>query len=179
MKYTSIDDIYSANRKLGEALKNVLREITPDEATALPGDEKWSIQQIAEHVSMVGSGVVRICSRLLGAARTGGKESGGGSPAPEEFAQRVADIADKKLEAPEIVHPTGDVSIAETIDRLEKIDEALEALRPDLERYDSSEHKFPHPYFGDMTAAEWLIVKGGHEARHTKQIQRLAERLRQ
>jgi hypothetical protein len=53
-----------------------------------------------------------------------------------------------------------------------------DALRPDMERLDLSEHTFPHPFFGDLTAAEWLVVAGGHEMRHTLQIQRVLEQIR-
>ena len=56
---------------------------------------------------------------------------------------------------------------------------SFDMMRSDLENFDLSEPRFPHPFFGDMTAAEWLIVAGGHEHRHTKQIERLLAKIRQ
>jgi hypothetical protein len=41
----------------------------------------------------------------------------------------------------------------------------------------SGEATFPHPYFGEMTAVEWLILAGGHEKRHTDQIRRLLDKM--
>ena len=55
----------------------------------------------------------------------------------------------------------------------------FDALRATLEKYDVSEPKFPHPYFGDITATEWMVVAVGHEQRHTKQIERLLAKIRQ
>ncbi|MEO7659943.1 MAG: hypothetical protein ABIV48_10045, partial [Pyrinomonadaceae bacterium] len=69
MRYETIADIYSANQKMREGLFETLREISPERASILPEGEKWSIQQVVEHVSMVDSGVSRICAKLLAAAK--------------------------------------------------------------------------------------------------------------
>jgi hypothetical protein len=81
------------------------------------------------------------------------------------FSEKALGIADIKLEAPEIVQPTGTRSIAESIRSLDETQEAFNSLRPLFEKYDASEPKFPHPYLGDMTAVEWLAMYGGHEVR--------------
>ena len=39
-------------------------------------------------------------------------------------------------------------------------------------------HKFPHPFFGELSATEWLVLLGGHEARHTAQIERILSGIR-
>ena len=178
MRYDTIADIYSANQQVRAALAETLSGISPDEATILADGEKWTIQHIAEHLSMVDSGIARICAKLLDEAKTIGKPSDGTFKLSTAFTEKAAVVDDVKIEAPERVQPTGNVSVAEALDKMNANRPAIDAMRPDLEKYDLSEPKFPHPYFGDITAAEWLVVAVGHEHRHTKQIERLLAKIR-
>ena len=179
MEYRSIADIYTANEKIRAELREMLNGISDDEAAALPEGEKWSISSIVEHLSMVCIGVSRICSRLVDAAKTAGKPSDGTFVITDNFGEQAVRIAGIKVEAPERVHPTGDVSIGESLQRLEAAGHAIQAFRHDLETVDVTEHKFPHPAFGDLTAAEWLVMLGWHEQRHMKQIEGMLEKIRQ
>lgn len=178
MTYETIGDIYTANKHFRENLSETLASLSPDEAVATPGGEPWSIQQIVEHISMVESGVARICGKLLEGARADAISSDGSFSLSETFGQQAAGIATQKLEAPERVHPTGVPSIAESLDRLAASSDALDALRPDLERFDFSAHTFPHPHFGGLTAGEWLVLAGMHENRHREQIERQLAKIR-
>ena len=179
MKYESIADIYSANEKIRERLCETVAKIAETELTALPDGEKWTIQQLVEHISIVEYNVARICAKLIEAAKTNGKLSDGSLAISENFASKLSSIVDVKLEAPERVQPTGNISIAGAFEQMKITRDALAALRADFESYDLSGSKFPHPYLGDLTATEWLILSGGHEARHTAQIERLLEQIRQ
>jgi hypothetical protein len=178
MKYESIGDIYTAHDKIRENFLMVARDISSGEAAALPDGEKWTIQQIIEHISIVEFNMLRICQKLTDAAREAGKPSSGTFSISPEFGSKMASIADIKVEAPERVHPTGDVEVSESIERLGSSTSSLAGLRKALEDFDGTDQTFPHPFFGDLTAAEWLIVRGGHEHRHTEQIKRLLERIR-
>jgi len=179
MKYESIADIYSANEKIRERLRDTVANISESDLTALPDGEKWTIQQLVEHISIVEHNVARICSKLVEAAKTNGKLSDGSLAVADDFASKWSSVGDVKLEAPERVQPTGNVSIAGVFEQMNTTREVLAALRSDFESYDLSGSKFPHPFFGDLTATEWLILSGGHEARHTAQIERLLEKIRQ
>ena|SRR5436190_2670786 len=179
MRYETFADIYSAGLKVRAALAETLSGISPAEATLLPDGEKWTIGQIVEHLSMVDSGISRICAKLLGEAKGIGKPSDGILKLSPDFLEKAAVVADVKVEAPERVQPTGNVSVADALGKMTANRPAIETLRADLEKYDLSGPKFPHPYFGDITAAEWLVVAVGHEHRHTKQIQRLLAKIRQ
>ncbi|MFL6374673.1 MAG: DinB family protein [Pyrinomonadaceae bacterium] len=178
MKYESISDIYSANAKIGSGLEIVLGGVSPEEATKDPDDGGWSIQKIVEHLALVSGGTARICSKLVDGARADGKPADGSFHLSKEFNHHSEMAAAAKIEAPERVQPVGSVPIAESLQKLTEARATIEALQPDMERLDLSGHTFPHPFFGDLTAAEWLVVAGGHELRHTLQIQRLLEQLR-
>ena len=178
MKYESIADIYTANDKIRERFLGTISGVSETEATALPDGEKWTIQQLVEHIGIVENSVSRLCSKLVGGAKAGGKLASGGIGVSPETIAKWAQSAGEKLEAPERVRPTGGVSIAEALEQMDTNREAFDALRADLETYDMSEPKFPHPYFGGLSATEWLILAGGHTARHTAQIGSLLEKIR-
>ena len=179
MKYESIADIYSAHELAIERLNATVANIAQREANALPDGEKWSIQQIVEHVAMVEQGVSRICAKLLETAKTVDEPSDGSFVLSDEFSAKSTKIAGLKVEAPERVHPSGNVSIADALEHIKANKLTLEAMRPDLERYDLSHAKFPHPFFGDLTASEWLVMLGGHGSRHTDQIGRILDKIGQ
>ena len=91
--------------------------------------------------------------------------------------QKGKEIAGMKVNAPEFVQPTGAKSIAESLAKLDENTEQLEHLRTLFESVDGTELKFPHPFFGDISAHEWLSLKGAHELRHIKQIENLVARI--
>ena len=178
MRYESIADIFTANAKTRERTIALAASISDVEAKTLPDDEKWSVQEIFEHIAIVDGGTIRIAERLLNAARESGNMSDGSFSLSDDFSQRSAAIAGLKVEAPERVRPTGQVSISDAMATMAANVSGFDSLRDDLEKYDLTGAKFPHPFFGDLNAAEWLVVKAGHEARHTAQVERLLEKIR-
>ncbi len=178
MEYRSIADIFSAHKHIRENFLSLVGTVTADEAVGVPAGGGWPIGYIMEHVSIVEFSMLRICTKLVGASREAGVASVGGYSHSPEFAAKLAGIGETKVDAPERVHPTGGVTIADSLERLNATTASLEGLQPDLEAFDGTAQRFPHPFFGDLTAAEWLIVRGGHEVRHTKQIQSILAAIR-
>ncbi|MEQ1604523.1 MAG: DinB family protein [Pyrinomonadaceae bacterium] len=178
MRYESIADIYSANQKFRDTFVATVSAISPDEAVILPEGEKWNLQQLIEHVSIVGINISRLCAKLLEGAKQNNVPSDGSFALSGDFGEKAAVIAVTKVEAPDRVHPTGDVSIDQSLATLAAATKAFDALRPDFESYDLSAHTFPHPFFGPLTAGEWLVMAGLHEKRHAAQIEGLLAKVR-
>jgi hypothetical protein len=178
MKYESIADIFSAHAPVRNRLLAVAGGISDAESSVRPDGEKWTIKQIFEHVAMVEYSMLRICTRLTAAAREEGRPSDGSFSLSPEFTGKTANVDTMKLDAPERVQPVGEASIADSMERLNATTESIADLRADLADFDGTGHKFPHPYFGDLTAAEWLVIRNGHEHRHTNQIERLLDKIR-
>ena len=177
MEYKTIDDVYAANNSIREQLKQNIRSLSDQQMTALPDGEKWTIAQLVEHIAMVSEGMSRICAKLLSKAEADGRTSDGNLSMSSAFKDQAGQAATTKMEAPQMVQPTGAVSIDESFAKLDSSQAAFETLREKFQKFDGSEPKFPHPYFGDLSAQEWLVLSGGHEARHLRQIQKLAERI--
>ena len=176
MNYQTISDMVAAADKVREKLKATVENLTTEEADALPEGEKWSIANIVEHISMVDGGGGKICARLL--SKAGDAPSDGRARISPEFLEKAMASAGAKLEAPEMVHPKAGKSIAESLAAMEENDKIFAELIPILESKDDSAAKFPHPYFGDLTATEWYAIKIAHVARHTRQIGNLLEKIR-
>ena len=176
MKIETIADIYSANEVARQRLLAVLAGVSAEQASVRPEGEEWSVEQIVEHLSMVEGGVSRICAKLVDRARADGRPADGTAVLSVDFLANTKAAAESKIQAPERVQPSGEQRIGESIAKLIELRAALGELRSDLETYDLTAHHFPHPVFGDMTAHEWLLLLGWHEARHTAQIERILPR---
>jgi uncharacterized damage-inducible protein DinB len=173
MNIQSADDIYASNSEIRRGFFTLLDSITDDEAVTLPPGQTWTIQQIVEHVAMVDTGSANICGKLLQGAKEAGVPSNGKISVSADFGQKAEEIRDMKVEAPERVHPTGEVSIEAARQKMVDNEITFNAFRSDLAQFELQEHTFPHPYLGKLTAAEWLMIAGGHERRHMDQIKRI------
>jgi hypothetical protein len=172
MQYKTIAEIYEANDRVRAELKRTIASLTDEQASALPDGEKWTVSQILEHISIVGDGMGRVCNKLLRKAESKGMQAQGSANLSDGFIQKSSELAAAKIEAPELVHPTGSVSIAESLAKLDHNRSRLDELRPLFESHDAETLKFPHPFLGELSAAEWLTMIGEHEARHLDQIKK-------
>ena len=178
MRYESVADIYSANRKFRERMLALVNSISEDEAHAFTDGEPWSASHLLEHVATVNGGMAGICRKLIEKAKESGAVSDGTLAISPDFFQRAGAPGTEKLEAPERVRPGGGVPIAESLERMAAADAAFEEMRGDFETVGLMEPKFPHPYFGGMTAVEWFVLMGLHENRHAGQLENLLSKIR-
>jgi hypothetical protein len=177
MSELTIDAIYATNEKIRQRLKKTAGSLTDEQANSLPEGEKWTAAQIVEHISIVDEGIGKICNKLLQKAEAEGKLFDGSVRLSPAFLERSGDIANMRLEAPERVRPTGGKTIAESLAVLDENRIKLNSIKQLFETFDGNEFTFPHPFFGEISAIEWLRLLGGHEARHTRQIEALVAKI--
>ena len=177
MSELTIDAIYASNEEIRMRLKKTAGSITDEQANALPDGEKWTIAQLFEHISMVDEGIGKICNKLLQQAEAEGKLFDGSVKLSDAFLERSGEIANLRVEAPERVQPTGEKTIAESMAVLDENRIRLNDIKALFETFDGNEFTFPHPFFGEISAVEWLRLLGGHEARHTRQIEALMAKI--
>lgn len=174
MNYHTIADVYAANDKIRERLKETVKNLTDEQANDLPEGEKWTVAQIVEHLSLVEDGMTRISAKLLNEAKESGVGAADGTvKISEDFLQKLGGARAQKFEAPDRVHPRSNQTVAESLAKMEENRKRLNELRPLFESVECSGYKFPHPAFGELTAHEWLTLLGGHEMRHIEQIKRI------
>lgn len=173
MNYENISEIYAANDKIRENLKATVGNLTDEQKNLVAEKSDWTVENIVEHIAIVQEGMRRISAKLLTEAKAVGAAAGGEAKISENFLQKAAEGRTAKFEAPDRVRPTGTQTIAESFVKLDETRAKLEDLRPMFESVECSDFKFPHPFFGDLTAHEWLALVGGHELRHLQQIKKI------
>ena len=175
MKFETIEDIYVANNAIRENLLKTISDLSSEQEKLPSENGKWTLGAIVEHVAKVEDSMIRIINKLLSKAESDGKTSDGTAKISPTFIEgaRKAGEENTKFVAPESVSPKGGIAIGETIQILKTNRENLENLKSRLEKFDGSTETFPHPSFGELTAQDWLVLIGGHEARHTAQIKRI------
>jgi acyl dehydratase len=79
-----------------------------------------------------------------------------------------------RLEAPERVRPTGELTPEAALTALEQaraaLIEACRAATPD----ELDHAAFPHPFFGPLTLRAWVELSAHHDSRHAQQLADLA-----
>lgn len=176
MKEISVSEAFESNEKVHEKLNALVTDLTSEQAAMRDvSQDKWSVAEIVEHISIVEAGIAGLCGKLLQRAKENGMSSNGKIRLSDEFLGGGEKSMSEKWQAPERVRPTGTKTIAESLTVMADTRTKLEELRPLFEEFSSSDSTFPHPYLGDLTAAEWLTLIGGHEARHMRQIKRILD----
>lgn len=178
METRTIDEVYATNDAVREKLLTLVASCEPSNLDRLPDGEKWTVTNIVEHLGMVEASAIRICRKLLGKAEADGKTGDGTVTTSDSFSEKGKELFKIKVEAPGIVQPKCEMTIDEALQHLQSIRTELNEMKPLFVTHNSSDYHFPHPYLGELSAGEWLVLIGGHEARHTRQIGVMLEKLR-
>jgi hypothetical protein len=139
-----------------------------------PAADQWSIKEIFHHIWIVEGMTGKLMANLLKQAAENHLPADAN---PEESVLNSLDAHAEKLaskfQAPERVVPIDALPLAESIVKMgETRAKILEPL-DELCKYDVSSLLFPHPALGPINPYQWLMVMGGHEARHRNQINRI------
>lgn len=173
MIYNNIEEIYTMMDAVRGKLLVRLAELKDGEADFRPAPDAWTATEIVEHLAILEGNLTKLLTKFTEKAESEGlfAKEVGEIDAPVSFVEIAAKANGIKVVAPEGVRPQGDVSITESLERLNATRAALHALRPRIEKVNLSAMMFPHPLFGPMNAYYWLALIGTHEARHLAQIE--------
>jgi hypothetical protein len=172
MTFNSIDEIYAALEESHARFTEAVAGLDEGVVGFRAAPERWSIAEVAEHVAIVESQVVRLASKLLehAPALADGREF-----SPVSVAEIAERASKEKFQAPETAIPRGGASVADSLARIERAHTSLRELRPRVERADGTVVSYPHPVFGTLNLYQWLVMVGLHKDRHARQITQLKE----
>ena len=174
MIYNSLSEIFDSMDKSRARLRNRLQEMTAEQEGLRPSEEAWSVAEIAEHLAIIEERLSKLFPVMLTKAEAGGLERRPDQPfEPVTVESMIERSAREKYVAPETARPSGGVSLANSLSRLDSSREAIRTLRPRLEALDLTAVTYPHPVFGPLSAYQWLIFISAHEDRHLRQIESL------
>ena len=113
MKEMTVSEVFASNDKVYEKLRSLVAELTVDQASRRDvSQDKWSVAEIVEHVSIVEAGIAGLCARLL--TRSGDEQPAGDGRIrlSDAFLEGGQKSYSEKWQAPERVRPTGTKTIA-------------------------------------------------------------------
>ena len=173
MTYTSVAQIYEEIDGTRERLYGRFEGLSDEQASAHPGEGAWSVAEIAEHLSLIEVGMLRLMKGLLSQVEAAGVQPGDGAAEMKPFTldEHIERARNEKYVAPEIARPKGTTPLADSLARLRRSREELRALRPRIEAVDLSRATYPHPAFGPLNVYQWLAFIGQHEERHLRQAE--------
>jgi hypothetical protein len=170
--YHSVSEIYDALEATRERFLSSLVCVTEQQATFRPAPDRWTIAELVEHVGAVERGSLRLFEKMLARAEQAGLRRAPSAPfEPVSVAEHVERSRHEKYKAPEMVRPTGAVSLGDALAIMREARAALVSLRPRFEEYDCASLSFPHPVLGPLDLYQWLAFVGVHEQRHIAQIE--------
>lgn len=179
MQFDSIADIYATADAVRKDTTEFADSTTAEESVVLAEGETWTLQSVFEHMSLVDDQILWVVEKLVAKAE---KAANGDALPPvaisSGFVATLNEFASSKLTAPDRVQPSGEVSIPDSVRRLEDSLLGLIALRESIEKTDLSQHHIPHPYLGNLTAPEWMVLRNGHEMRHVAQARAILGKIR-
>jgi uncharacterized damage-inducible protein DinB len=172
LTYNSVAEIFEAIDHTRSRLDNLIGSLEDERFGAREHAEGWTIREIVEHLAIVENGMLKIIGRLLRKSEEAGAPFQSDGPIAS-FAKFADALENTRVKAPDMVAPAGTMSVEDAGGLMKQNRAGLYELKGRLEAVDASSQTFPHPYFGELTAYQWLALIGLHESRHIGQIQRI------
>lgn len=172
MAYHSVAEILETIDETRTRVGKRVEGLTPEQEKFRPSPDAWSIAEIVEHLSIIEAQLSKLFAMMVRKAEAAGAtQAAGSSFRPVDLNHFIERSMKEKYTAPETVRPRGNVSIADSLDRMRRSRAELHELRPKLEAMDLSGLTYPHPAFGPLDLYQWLAFVGVHEDRHLRQIE--------
>lgn len=172
MIYHSLSEIFDAMERTRERLRARLDGIEDGKERVRLSEDSWSVAEIAEHLAIIEERLSKLFPVMIAKAEAGGLRRTEDQPFKPVSLEAILERSrQEKYTAPETARPTGELSLAASLARLDNSRASIVALRSRLEALDLTSTRYPHPVFGPMDAYQWLIFIAAHESRHLRQIE--------
>lgn len=170
MIFNNVAELFDSIEQTRAQIYNHAEGLNEEQSRFRPSEQAWSVAEIAEHLSMIESLLMKLVKNLVqqGEASTSLiDESASFAPISIEH---IAGQLDGKSQAPDNLRPTGNVSLKESIGNLRRRRASLLALKPSLESRDYTPVVYTNEQLGALNPYQWLAFMGSHEEKHLSQI---------
>ena len=157
------------------ALLDAVQRVPRERRGARPGDGRWTVGEVLDHVSRVEAGYTRLLTKRVSDGRAKGlaRETETSSILDTVASGPLVDRS-RRLQAPEIVVPRQGATVDEGLAALEGSRTALRAALVDASGFALGTLTQQHPYFGTLDMYQWGVFLGYHDLRHADQIREAA-----
>ncbi|MGH9841290.1 MAG: DinB family protein [Blastocatellia bacterium] len=173
MAYRSLADILAANEAAHTRFVAAVSNLSSAQLNFRPAQDRWTIAENAEHVSIVNDGFLRITHKLLKQAEAAGKSSKTELDLGHTTLDKNGNQHPAKFPAPDRVKPPGEAKVDDSLAKMRETLDGFAAIKEWIEATDLTEEKFPHPAIGEINAYQWMILLGEHNDRHRLQVEQI------
>jgi DinB superfamily len=146
-----------------------LEKLSDDQLKFKAAPEKWSILEVAEHITLAEGLLFGAVERAL--ANQPNPEWETKTKGKTEFIEKAMVSRERRVQAPESIVPSGKLSRTELIAKFKEARAKTLKFAEDTQLPVKS-HTLDHPFpvFGTLNAYQWLIYVPLHNMRHNQQI---------
>jgi hypothetical protein len=161
-----------------KALRTAVDTVPERRRGERPAPDRWSVSEILEHLSLVEKRFAAIIALRISEAHAAGlgPERSARQPLPPNLQHMLQDRASRRT-APEAVQPSGTLDDAAAWSALERTRGELRVIVEAAEGLALSGVTHQHPLFGTLNVYQLMDFIAGHEMRHARQIDGIAEAL--
>lgn len=166
-----IEELLEHLEETRAALLDAVQHVAHDRRDARPGDGRWTVGEVLDHVSRVEAGYARLLAKRVSDARASGL------PPETETSSILGSVESgpltdrtRRLQAPEIVVPRQGATVAEGLAALESSRAAVRAALLDANGLALGTLTQNHPFFGTLNMYQWGVFLGLHDLRHAAQV---------
>lgn len=170
-----LQEIVDRNSHIREKVLGSISDLNEAQLNHKSEGGPWSICDILHHLALTDEANAKLMSNMLKRARADNLPP---DPSPDGSELHSADdvfarMAEPRFQAPKFVEPQSHLPVEESLARLKASRARMTEAVEQLASYDLSKLTYPHPFAGDLNAYQWMLIAGGHEFRHTEQINRM------
>ena len=144
MIYHNLAEIYSSEELILNRLQLRVNDLPPEQLNHHSDNGTWSIAEIVEHVSIVDTQLLKLITKLLQNAEVHAGDIDPIRSFPIDVESLVERSRKEKYVARDNAQPTGEISISDALQIIERIHTELVNLRARLEKVNLSSVCFPH-----------------------------------
>lgn len=170
MTYADLSEIFAAKERAFAELERLARDLSAVQLSFKPASGGWSVENTLEHLALVEAPLVRLITTLTDKAAAA---TGPNTPVHSfevSLEPHLERSQTEKYVTRDSYNPMGNITVADSLIVLLRVQTELLNLRPRLEAIDPTLVRFPHWIFGPLDLAQWLAFVGVHEERHLGQI---------
>lgn len=140
-----------------------------------PAADRWSVNEVVEHVHKAESHFLLPLMTALEGARTSGLPAEVEQPEllPDQTRAFLLDRSNRRS-APETVQPTGTLDAEACFKEIEAAHARLRDALTSCGGVALSTVTHEHRFFGTLNVYQWVDLIAGHEGRHTAQLREIA-----
>ena len=172
MVFNNVAELFDSIEQTRARIYELAEGLSEEQARFRPAADAWSVAEIAEHLGIIESQLLKLVKSLVEQGETSAALIEASSFAPISIEQITSKMTGK-AQAPEAFQPSGDKSLEEAIGKLRRTREGLLALRPNLETRDYTPVTYTSEHLGALNPYQWLAFIGFHENKHCNQMSAL------